>query len=91
VDHRSKRWSRASLRQRVRQTEMMRFLVHGEVRTLTAASIRYVLANAVVSSTVVGARTPGQISDVAEAAKGPPYLPDEDLMRIPQVLAASGA
>lgn len=89
-DHRSRRWTPGALRQRVRQAEMLRFLVHGEVRTLTAAAIRYVLSNAVVSAAVVGARTPGQITDAAEAAKGPPYLPDDDLMRIPQVLAAAG-
>jgi len=90
-DHRRDRWSREALRTRVRQVEALRFLVHGKAGSMGQAAIRYVLANAVVSSAIVGARTVGQVSDAAACSDGPPYLPDDDLVRLPQVLAAVGA
>ncbi len=89
-DHRRDRWSPEALRARVQQVQQLRFLVHGKVPSLAAAAIRYVLANAVVTTAVVGARTAAQVAAAAECADGPPYLPDEDLVKLPQVLAALG-
>jgi len=90
LDHRRDRWSPQALRTRVRQANRLRFLVHDRVHSLTAAAIRFVLANGVVTSTLVGARSTAQVTQAAECADGPPYLPDEDLVKLPQVLAAAG-
>lgn len=90
-DHRRARWSGQALRRRIEQVGMLEFLTHGGTRDLATAAIRYVLSNKVVSSVLVGARSPEQIAHAAACSDGPPYLPDGDLARIPQVLASSGA
>lgn len=80
-DHRAQRWSTEALTERVEQLNERRFLQHGPVLTMAQASQRFVLAHDVVSSLVLGARTPGQVdasTDVGEA----PYLPAEDLTRL---------
>lgn len=89
-DHRRDRWSPQALRARVQQVGSLRYLVHGKVASLSAAAIRFVLANAVVTTAVVGARTEAQIGAAAACSDGPPYLPDEDLIKLPEVLGASG-
>lgn len=89
-DHRRDRWSPEALRARVQQVQQLRFLVHGRVPSLASAAIRYVLANSVVTTAVVGARTQAQATTAARCADGPPYLPDDDLVRLPQVLQALG-
>lgn len=89
-DHRRDRWSPDALRARVQQVHALRFLVHGKVPSLASAAIRYVLANAVVSTAVVGARTAAQITAAAACSDEPPYLSDEDLTRLPKVLASVG-
>lgn len=89
-DHRAERWSQAELARRVRQREAARFLVHGEVRSLREAAIRFVLANHLVSVVVVGARTPEQAVENARAAETLPYLPTEDLASIGQRLYQAG-
>lgn len=81
-DHRNDRWGPSDLARRVRQRDAMRFLVHGHVKSLREAAIRYVLSNALVSVVVVGARTPEQAIENAHAADELPYLPDEDLNQI---------
>ena len=68
-----------------------RFLVHGDVPTLRAAAVRFVLANNIVSCAVLGPRNVEQLEDIVrEVGMGPIYLSDEDLMRIPRVLQAVG-
>jgi aryl-alcohol dehydrogenase-like predicted oxidoreductase len=90
TDHRRDRWSSQALRARIRQIDKLRFLVHGNVASLAEAALRYVLANSLVTSAVVGARTQAQVeSAVAASVEEPPYLPDDDLVKIPQVLAAA--
>ena len=89
-DHRQYRWNPDALRERVRQVNRLRFLVHDNVPSLASAAIRFVLANAVVTTAVVGCRTAGQLRQTVDCADGPPYLPDDDLVKLPQVLAASG-
>jgi aryl-alcohol dehydrogenase-like predicted oxidoreductase len=58
---------------------------------MRAASVRFVLSNALVSSAVLGPRTVAQLEElVREVGMGPLYLGDEDLMRIPRALQAIG-
>jgi aryl-alcohol dehydrogenase-like predicted oxidoreductase len=90
-DHRSERWSKAELDRRIDQLSALRFLVHGDVRTLRAAAVRFVLANRIVSSAVLGPRSVTQLEElVREVGMGPVYLRDEDLMRIPRALETVG-
>jgi aryl-alcohol dehydrogenase-like predicted oxidoreductase len=90
-DHRADRWTRPELERRIEQAASMRFLVHGDVRTPRAAAVRYVLANRIVSTAVLGPRSVTQLEDIVrEVGMGPIYLRDEDLMRIPRTLENMG-
>jgi aryl-alcohol dehydrogenase-like predicted oxidoreductase len=90
-DHRGERWTRAEIARRIEQLASVRFLVHGDVATMRAAAVRFVLANNIVSSAVLGPRSVEQLEDIVrEVGMGPIYLRDEDLMRIPRALQAVG-
>lgn len=90
-DHRADRWTKLELARRVEQAASMRFLVHGDVSTMRSAAVRYVLANRIVSSAVLGPRSVTQLEDIVrEVGMGPVYLRDEDLMRIPRALENVG-
>jgi aryl-alcohol dehydrogenase-like predicted oxidoreductase len=90
-DHRAERWTRLELEQRVGHVEALRFLVRGEVQTLRAAATRYVLANHLVSSAVLGPRSVAQLEQlVRETGAGPRYIPDEDLAKLPRALSKLG-
>ena len=65
-DHRAQRWSSHALRTRLRQVENLRFLVGGEVESMAAASLRYVLSNQLVTTAIVGARSVAQIETAAQ-------------------------
>jgi aryl-alcohol dehydrogenase-like predicted oxidoreductase len=78
------------LGRRMRQREAARALVHGTIKTLREAALRYVLANGLVSVVVPGARTPEHARLNAHAADTQPYLPDDDLASIGDILARSG-
>jgi len=90
-DHRAQRWTRLELARRVGQLDAIHFLLHGEVRTLRAAALRFVLANSLVSSAVLGPRTVEQLDElVSETGMGPLYLPDEDMAQLPRELLRVG-
>jgi len=90
-DHRSDRWTKPEMARRIEQLSSVRFLVHGDVETMRAAAVRFVLANNIVSCAVLGPRSVEQLEDIVrEVGMGPVYLRDEDLMRIPRVLQAVG-
>lgn len=90
-DHRSQRWTRLELERRVQQLDALRYLVRGDVPTLRAAAVRFVLANNLVSSCVLGPRTIEQLDSlVREVGSGPVYLPDDELSRLPSVLSRVG-
>jgi len=90
-DHRSDRWTAPELQRRVEQLAALRFLVHGDVMTLRAAAVRFVLANSIVSSAVLGPRSPAQLEElVREVGSGPVYIRDPDLARLPHALDAVG-
>jgi aryl-alcohol dehydrogenase-like predicted oxidoreductase len=90
-DHRADRWTRPELERRIQQVMTMRFLVHGDVATMRAAAVRYVLANRIVSTAVLGPRSVKQLEDIVrEVGMGPVYIRDEDLMRVPRALENVG-
>ncbi|MDP9037329.1 MAG: aldo/keto reductase [Myxococcota bacterium] len=90
-DHRSSRWSNPEIEQRLDHVASLRFLVHGDVHTMSGAAVRFVLANRIVSSAVLGPRNVVQLEDIVrDVGMGPIYLRDEDLTRIARALEASG-
>jgi len=90
-DHRADRWTKPELELRVQQLAALRFLVHGDVTTMRAAAVRFVLANRLVSCAVLGPRSVPQLEElVREVGMGPLYLRDEDLMRVPRALESVG-
>ncbi|HEX7600246.1 MAG TPA: aldo/keto reductase [Polyangiaceae bacterium] len=90
-DHRSQRWTKLELEQRVNQLDAVRFLVRGDVYTMRAAAVRFVMANSLVSSAVLGPRSVEQAEQlVRETGGGPRYLSDEQLSQLPRSLQKMG-
>jgi aryl-alcohol dehydrogenase-like predicted oxidoreductase len=76
---------------RLRHVAALRPLVQGEVHTLRSVALRFVLANRMVGTMVVGARNAAQIEqNVRAIGEGPPYLAEEELARIPTLLTEAG-
>lgn len=90
-DQRNERWTRLELERRLDQLDALQFLVSGDVTTLRGAAVRFVLANPIVSSAILGPRTVDQLEQlVRETGAGPRYVPDEHLMKLPRVLSKAG-
>ncbi len=90
-DHRSERWTKPEFQRRVEQLAAVRFLVQGDVQTMRAAAIRFVLSNTIISSAVLGPRSVEQLEDIVrEVGMGPVYLRDAELARIPRALESVG-
>lgn len=89
-DHRDRRWNRASFEDRIRQVEELRFLVGPDHPDLATAALRFVLSHSAVTSAVVGARNPYQIGAAVDAASGPPYLTDDDVVRLAKTRDVAG-
>ena len=90
-DHRAERWTKLELERRVKQLDALRFLVRGDVVSLRAAAVRFVLANRLVSSAVLGPKSVTQLEQlVRETGSGPRYLADEDLIALPRALSKVG-
>ena len=88
-DHRRERWTPDELHVRLGQVASLRPLVRGDAHTLRAVALRWVLANNVVGAAVVGVRTSAQLeANVRAIGAGPPYLPEEDLTRLGELLDA---
>lgn len=89
-DHRSRRWTSAALRTRIRQVNTLRFLVRDDIADMATAALRFALSHAAVTSALVGARSPEQVEAAAEAVSTETSLSEEDLLKVSQVLAAIG-
>jgi len=90
-DHRAERWKPAELRKRVAQLDVVRSMVGGEVMTPRAGALRFVLANSLITSAVIGPRSTAQLEQLMrEAGGGPPYLPDKLLSELPSKLIEAG-
>jgi aryl-alcohol dehydrogenase-like predicted oxidoreductase len=89
-DHRRDRWSGRDLRARLHHLAAVRTLLGGDVLTMRAAAVRYVLANERVSAAVLGPRNVSQLEQLVREAGAPPYLDAERLGRLPQRLREAG-
>jgi aryl-alcohol dehydrogenase-like predicted oxidoreductase len=90
-DHRAERWTKVELARRIGQLEAVRFLVKEDVLTMRGAAVRFVLANHLVASAVLGPHSVLQLEQlVREAGAGPTYIPDADLAALPRALARVG-
>jgi len=85
-DHRRRRYTREELRQRALTVGRLRFLVHGDVKTLAEAALRFCLANQMVSAAIVGTLDPVHLEQDCAASVEPPLLPEPDLSRLAQIL-----
>ena len=90
-DHRRDRWTTDELKKRISQLSALRPSVYGEVTSLRAAALRYVLEESAVSSVVLGPRSTQQLDQlVRDAGKEPPYLPDGARATMERRLAGMG-
>lgn len=89
-DHRRDRWTKDTLRRRLRQLVAMKPLVSDDVPSLRSVALRYVLANEAVSAAVLGPRTPFQLAQLVREAGKPPYLPSERLELLKERLSEAG-
>ena len=77
-DHRAERWTIDEFRRRIRQLDALRPAVGGNVLTMRAVALRYVLGNTLVSSALLGPRSSVQLDQlVREAGREPPYMTDD--------------
>lgn len=90
-DHRSDRWTRDEFARREAQRESLRPLVKGDIKSIRTVAVKFVLANQVVSSAVIGPRSTRQLDELCEdAAGGPPYLKDTALAELSARLKGAG-
>jgi aryl-alcohol dehydrogenase-like predicted oxidoreductase len=91
TDHRAERWTPEQLRGRLKQLSVVTGILGGEVTTLRAAALRFVLANPTVSSAVLGPRNRVQLDQlVREAGSGPEYLAPSQVQQVRDQLARMG-
>lgn len=88
-DHRDKRWDQEQLRYRVEQLSAFRPLLGEEVPSLRALALRFVLANHLVSSAVLGPRTLLQLDQLIRELGDSP-LSESILQELPLRFAAVG-
>ncbi|WP_437725450.1 aldo/keto reductase [Sorangium sp. So ce861] len=81
-DHRMHRWTRDELRTRLGQLDALRPFVGGAVVSLRSVALRFVLANRLVSSAVLGPRSVAQLDQLVREAGMPPYLRDTALAEL---------
>jgi aryl-alcohol dehydrogenase-like predicted oxidoreductase len=90
-DHRAERWTPDDLKRRISQLNALRPCVFGDVTSLRATALRYVLAHERVSSAVLGPRGALQLDQLLrDAGKDPPYLSPESLSALDMRLANVG-
>jgi aryl-alcohol dehydrogenase-like predicted oxidoreductase len=77
-DHRAERWGQDELRRRVIQLNALRpSILGGDLTSMRAVALRYVLAEPLVSSAVIGPRKVAQVDQlVRDAGKDGKYFPD---------------
>ena len=73
-DHRSERWPGDSLRTRIRHLDAVRPLVAGQVVSMRAAAVRYVLADEQVSCAILGPKNSAQIDQLVRETADLPHL-----------------
>jgi aryl-alcohol dehydrogenase-like predicted oxidoreductase len=74
-DHRSQRWTGDQLRRRIHQLRALRSLQSGDIRSMRAGAVAFVLHHDVVSSAVLGPRDVVQLDQlVRETPHEAPYV-----------------
>jgi aryl-alcohol dehydrogenase-like predicted oxidoreductase len=89
-DHRAERWTPDELKTRIRQLDALRPLISGPVVSLRAAALRFVLANQLIASAVLGPRSVAQLDQLVREAGMPPYLRDTALTELSVRLGSAG-
>lgn len=90
-DHRLERWTPRELKRRTTQLGALRPLVAGSIMTMRAVALRFVLANQIVSSAILGPRSVAQLDQlVRESGGAPPYLSGAQLADLASRLKAFG-
>lgn len=89
-DHRAHRWTRDDLRLRISQLDALRPAMRDDIASLRSVALRFVLANQLVSSAVLGPRSVFQLEQLVRDAGAPPYLKDTTMVELAGRLAAAG-
>lgn len=84
-DHRSHRWTSDSFAKRLAHVDGLRGLVGKRHPDMATVALRFALSNATVSSTIIGARSPYQVSAAVEAAAEGARFDAEDFMTLAKV------
>ena len=79
-DLRARSFKGEAFRKELAKAEQLRFLVHGEVKTLAQAALAFCLAHPAVSVVIPGARNAAQMRENATGADV--TLPAEDLAQV---------
>lgn len=74
TDHRNERWPGDTLRTRIRHLDAVRPLVAGQVLSMRAAAVRYVLADEQVSCAILGPKNCAQIDQLVRETADLPHL-----------------
>ncbi len=91
-DHRRDRWTEEQLAARISQLSVVSGALGGQITTLRAAALRYVLASSKVSCAVLGPRNRVQLDQlVREAGSGPQYMPEHTVDQIRSGMRRLGA
>lgn len=91
-DHRRERWTADSLRRRVNQLTALRSIIGGDILTMRAAALRFVMASPSITSAVLGPRSILQLDQlVREIGREEPYLSEEKLSKLATRLTDVGA
>jgi aryl-alcohol dehydrogenase-like predicted oxidoreductase len=83
-DVRARSFKGEPFRQELAKAEKLRFLVHGEVKTMAQAAIAFCLAHPAVSVAIPGARNGYQMRE--NAAGADVAIPAEDLKKVDELL-----
>lgn len=79
TDHRAKRWTPQAFSKRLTEVESFRFLVKGNIKTLSEGAIRYILSSPLVSVVIPGIKFSHQLEEILKAIEGEAYLEQKDL------------
>jgi aryl-alcohol dehydrogenase-like predicted oxidoreductase len=90
-DHRTERWTREELTERLNRIEEFRFLQRDDMRSLRAAALRFALSSSVITAVVLGPKNVEQLKElVRDAGAGPRYMSDDDIKEVYKTLERLG-
>ena len=89
-DHRAERWSQDELKRRFRQLDAVRPALGGNIPTMRAVALRFVLSNESVASAILGPKTGMQLDQLVREAGTAPYISKEKLEALNNRLDETG-